>query len=244
MIKRLLAGIITFCMCITPVMAEPNENTGVFFSINCDNDIKISPEDIFELKVSKQSSGDREEILESCTTLSVSVKDNDNVDVYPLDPGIYYVYDIKYLGSNTDIVAEGFAYSNIFEVSNNPSEIYSVDLSIGTESVNQLCNTYDGVSVSRNNEYLSAMEAINNTKQSSNENGEIPKMNEPVVSENDLIDEHKDTNNNTEENTKDKVEEKETEQHKKSSLPKLIFGITTLSIIIGIASIIYVKKKK
>ena len=234
-------------MCITPVMAEPNENTGVFFSINCDKGIKISPEDIFELRVSKQSSGDREEILDSCTTLSVSLKDNDNVDVYPLDPGIYYVYDVKYLGSNSDIVAEGFAYSNIFEVSNNPSEIYSVDLSIGTDSVKQLCNAYDGVSVSRNNEYLSAIEAINDTKQSSNEKGEIPKMNEPVVSETDSKDEEKDTNNtevNTEDKTENKVEEKETEQHKKSQLPKFLFGITTLSIIIGIASIIYVKKKK
>ena len=244
MIKRLLAGIITFCMCITPVIAEPTENTGVFFSIKCDKGIKISADDVFELKVSKQSSGDRQEILDSCDTLTVSLKDNDDVEVYPLDPGVYYVYDIKYLGSNSNIVAEGFAYSNIFEVSNSPEEIYSVDLSIGAESVKQLCGSYDCVSVSRNSEYLSALEAINDTKQSSNEKGEIPKLNEPVVSENDLTDEHKDTNNNIEENTEDKVEEKETEQHKKSPLPKLIFGITTLSIIIGIASIIYVKKKK
>lgn len=240
-IKKFLTFVLTFSLCIVPTFAAEYQ-TGVYANVKYSESITPKDNDVFELKVCNSLASSEEELKEKSTVIKINAKKaTEEMVICDLEPGTYYVYGINYLGSNKEIISEGFAFSNSFDVSAYENTFYGLNISIGDKEAKKLCSEAN-INVYKNNEYLDSDEFIYDTKKSTNNEGKIPPM--AQLEEDDDEPENEIEYPKEDSEKKEKKENEKKKKKKQNGWMKFLNALVVFGIVSGAGFIVYLKKSK
>lgn len=130
---KILSLVLTICSLITVLpataFAEDKVDTGVIFSVACDDTISLESDDKFKLTIKNSHTGITEEIMLDASAKEKRMK---------LEPGLYMVHDITYEGSNKEIKNK-YAFPAYFNANIDYDYVY---YAIGNQSVDELQYNY------------------------------------------------------------------------------------------------------